>query len=287
MRTYYECMPCFANQVLKTLATIEPNSKEIVLRKSMRALSEMDFSLSPPAMARIIFDIVERYGGAVDQYEQIRAESNKYVMGMIDDLRRIIDESSDRFETALRLAVAGNIIDFGARHDYTDDLIHDEVDEAAKAYINPDGIAALKSEIEQAEKILYLGDNAGEIVFDRLFIEELPREKIIFAVRGAPVLNDALLEDAQTVGITELVRVIANGAAVPGTILPLCSDEFRRVFDQADVVISKGQGNFETLSDVDKNIFFLLKVKCDVVARHLGMAKGDFVVKSPRPARIQ
>lgn len=279
MKIYHECLPCFVKQTLKALETIDEKQHEKILRESMKALSEIDFSLSPPEMARVIFDMIERHTGPVDHYKEIKRESNKYVMGMLDELKAIIANSADRFESAMRLAVAGNIIDFGAKHDFTHDLIHGEVEEAAKATINPDDIAAFKAEIEKAERILYLGDNAGEIVFDKLFIEELPKEKIIFAVRGSAIINDALMEDAKMVGITDIVRVVSNGAALPGTILPLCSEEFQKVFNDADLVISKGQGNYETLSEVEKNIYFLLKVKCDVVAGHLGCVMGDFVVR--------
>ncbi|NOY74578.1 MAG: DUF89 family protein [Kiritimatiellaeota bacterium] len=279
MRIYYECLPCFVNQTLKAVKTLDEGLRENVLRDSIRALSEIDFSMSPPEMARVIFDMIECHTGPVDHYENIKRKSNEYVMGMLDDLRATIASSADRFESALRLAIAGNIIDFGAKYDFTDDLIHGEVEEAENAPIKPDEIAGLKSEIAKAERILYLGDNAGEIVFDKLFIEELPREKITFAVRGSAIINDALMEDAENVGLTDLLPVISNGAAVPGTILHLCSEKFQQVFAEADLVISKGQGNFETLSDVDKNIYFLLKVKCDVVAKHLNCSLGDFVVR--------
>jgi uncharacterized protein with ATP-grasp and redox domains len=279
MKIYHECLPCFVKQTLKALENIDEKQHEEILRESMKALSEIDFSLTPPEMARVIFDMIERHTGPVDHYKEIKHESNIYVMSMLDDLRAIIANSEDRFESAMRLAVAGNIIDFGAKHDFTHDLMHEEVEEAAKAPINPKEIAAFKIEIAKAKRILYLGDNAGEIVFDRLFIEELPKEKIVFAVRGSAIINDALMEDAEMVGITDLVRVVSNGAALPGTILTHCSAEFTKAFNEADLIISKGQGNYETLSEVDKNIFFLLKVKCDVVAGHLGCVMGDFVVR--------
>lgn len=279
MRIYYECMPCFARQAVKALKNIDESFHEEVMRESMRALADIDFTLSPPEMAEVLFGIIEKHTGSVDHYEQIKRASNEYVLGMIDDLRKIIEAADDRFEAALRLAVAGNIIDFGANHGFTDDMIHEEIEKAERAPIDPYGISALREEIEKAGKILYLGDNAGEIVFDRLFIEELPREKIIFAVRGSHIINDALMEDAESAGITKLVKVVSNGAALPGTVLRVCSDEFRKIFEEADLIISKGQGNFETLSDVEKNIFFLLKVKCDVVARHLGVSTGAFIVR--------
>jgi len=136
----------------------------------------------------------------------------------------------------------------------------------------------LKSEIEKAKSILYLGDNAGEIVFDMLFIEQLPEEKICFVVRGKPVLNDVILQDALQVGLDKYVEVIDNGSGIPGTILEDCSDTFRKRFESADLVIAKGQGNFETLSQIDKNIFFLLKIKCPVIADLTGMKMDEMAI---------
>ena len=120
------------------------------------------------------------------------------------------------------------------------------------------------------KKFCTLTDNAGEIVFDRLLIEQLPAENITVVVRGKPVINDAMMEDASIAGLPQIVEVINNGSDAPGTILESCSEKFRHRFEKADLIIAKGQGNYETLSDVDKNIFFLLKVKCPVIAEHLG-----------------
>jgi uncharacterized protein with ATP-grasp and redox domains len=140
--------------------------------------------------------------------------------------------------------------------------------------------------MSRAEDILYLGDNAGEIVFDRLLIEQLPCEKITFVVKGRPILNDAVMEDAQIVGLTDMVDVIDNGSDAPGTILESCSETFRRRFDQSDLIIAKGQGNYETLSEVDKNIFFLVRPKCSVLARHLGREIGSLVLSGSNHSRF-
>ncbi|MCK5255186.1 MAG: DUF89 family protein, partial [Deltaproteobacteria bacterium] len=123
-------------------------------------------------------------------------------------------------------------------------------------------------------------DNAGEIVFDRLFIEQLPREKVTYVVRGEPIINDVTIEDAREVDMFELVDVIDNGSDAPGTILETCSHEFQKRFASSDLVIAKGQGNYETLSDINKRIFFLLQVKCPVIAKDIGFEVGSFVVKA-------
>jgi len=278
MNTYLECLPCFANQAVKALPAIEEELHEKVLRDVMATLSEMDFAMSPPRMAKVIFDIIKKHAGDIDFYIDARKKSNEYVLRHLDSFRAEITNADNPFETAVKLAIAGNVIDFGAKHDFSDEQIHDNIESVLSADFADSHIDDLRSEIEKAEKILYLGDNAGEIVFDKLLVELMPREKTVFAVRGKPVINDALMEDAQTVGMTDIVEVIDNGTDIPGTVLEECSPSFRKTFDEADLVISKGQGNYETLSDVDKNIFFLLKIKCPVVARDLGRPLGSFVV---------
>jgi uncharacterized protein with ATP-grasp and redox domains len=142
-------------------------------------------------------------------------------------------------------------------------------------------IEAFRKRAASAADILYLADNAGEIVLDRLLIESLGPERVTVAVRGHPVINDATLEDARTAGLTDLVTVLANGSATPGTVLDGCSDEFRQRFERADLVISKGQGNYETLNEVARDIFFLFKVKCPVVAKMTRLPLGAQALVGP------
>lgn len=141
----------------------------------------------------------------------------------------------------------------------------------------------LKEALSTAKTVLYLGDNAGEIVLDKLFIETLMHPNLYFAVRGAPVINDATLDDAQYVGIDAVADVISNGYDAPSTIVDRCSPQFQELFNKADVIISKGQGNLEGLLEkTDKQVYFLLMVKCDVIAEALGVKKGDFVVRKQK-----
>jgi hypothetical protein len=140
-----------------------------------------------------------------------------------------------------------------------------------------------RAELAPGRRVLYLGDNAGEIVFDRLLIEQMPREKVTFVVKGSPILNDVLIDDASFVGLTDLVEVIDNGADAPGTVLEVCSAAFRERFERADLIVAKGQGNFETLSDTDNNVFFLLRPKCAVLSRHLNCEIGRLVVVQSGP----
>jgi uncharacterized protein with ATP-grasp and redox domains len=208
----------------------------------------------------------------------VKDQYNQFALQLYPELRERVGVSSDPFEAAVRLAIAGNIIDFGVNSTVEQDTVHEAILRSLTEPLDTAAVQRLRRAVEQAREILYLGDNTGEIVLDRLLIEQMPREKVTYAVRGGPILNDALMEDAQFAGLTDLVEVIDNGADAPGTILEACSETFRRRFAQADLIIAKGQGNFESLSDTDPRIFFLLRPKCVVLARHVGCELGRLLV---------
>lgn len=279
MKTYYECVPCFIKQVLRFLPQLDASLHQEILSAVLKKLSTIDFASSPPQIASSVFDIVKEHIGDKDLYLAEKLNSNHYMLGLEAELRQIIANGEHPFITGLQLAIAGNIIDFGAKHDFSDEVIHNEIAEVLNEQLPIDEVEALSNAIEKADKILYLGDNAGEIVFDKLFIEQLPMNKITFVVRGAPVINDALLADAKMVGMNNIVPVVDNGSAMPGTVLSDCSEAFNKLFNNADLIIAKGQGNYETLSQHRSNIFFLLKVKCEIVAHDLNRHVGDFVIK--------
>jgi damage-control phosphatase, subfamily I len=191
-----------------------------------------------------------------------------------------IDTGPNIFFLKVKLAIAANIIDFGKHANLTECEVQACFNTALGKSIDEDVVVRLSEVVQSADRVLFLCDNAGEIVFDRYLIQEMPMQKITCAVRGAPAINDAILEDARVVGLTDLVKVISNGSDIPGTVLEACSPEFKKTFYDADVVIAKGQGNFETLSEItDKRIFFLLQVKCPVIARDIGFPVGTFVIK--------
>jgi len=288
MRTYFDCIPCFVRQVLDSvrLTTNDPRLHEKVLREALRMASEMDLSQSPPAMARRIHRFIRQITGILDPYLEIKNRFNKLALQMYPELKKRIDTSADPLETAVRLAIAGNIIDFGVNSAIEPSHVERTIFESLTDPLDKESFEAFRHAISKAEKILYLGDNAGEIVFDRLLIERLPYEKMTFVVKGGPILNDVLMEDAQMVGLTDIVDVIDNGSDAPGTILESCSNVFHHRWDESDLVIAKGQGNYETLSEVDKNIFFLVRPKCNVLARHLGREIGSLVISGPNHARF-
>jgi len=252
---------------------------EQVLREVLRAASEMDMRSPPPLMGQRIHRLIRQLTGDSDPYRRHKERFNRLALQLYPELTDRVQQSPAPFETAVRLAIAGNIIDFGVNGRLTASQLHDAIDHSLHAPLSSPAVAALREAAQQAEQIVYLADNAGEIVFDRLLIEQMPLEKITLVVRGMPVINDATLLDAQVTGITDLIEVVDNGSDAPGTVLETCSETFRRRFEDADMIIAKGQGNYETLSDVGRDIFFVLKAKCPVIATHLGCEVGSLIVR--------
>ena len=280
METFYDCIPCFIRQALYAvrLATRDERIHEEVLRCVLRTASEMDLRKSPPAMAQQIHRLIRRLSSCDDPYKELKDRFNRYALELYPELRQRIDNASNPLETALRFAIAGNIIDFGVNNKLDRIDLAKTIERALSEPLSGE-IEELYYAITLAKKILYLGDNAGEIVFDRLLIEKLPVDKITFVVKGSPIINDATMADARATGMTDVVNVIDNGSDAPGTIIEECSDTLKHLFTDTDLIIAKGQGNYETLTDVNKNIFFILKAKCPVIAKHLGCELGSFVVR--------
>lgn len=280
MRTYFDCIPCFLRQTLDSvrLTTDDDKTQEQVMREVLNLLSDMDLYQSPPAMAQKMHHKIRKITGIKDPYLQIKNRFNKMALEMYPELRESITNSTDPLETAVRLAIAGNIVDLGVKTGLTKSEIEKTIAQSLTDPLDKEALKEFKSATNQAKDILYLGDNAGEIVFDRLLIEQLPTENITFVIKAGPIINDATIEDAQIAGLTDIVSVVDNGSDAPGTILENCSQDFQHRFDKADLIISKGQGNYETLSDINKNIFFILRAKCPVIAHHLGCEIGNMIL---------
>jgi len=211
-----------------------------------------------------------------DPFKKEKANSNEIALALYEEWKPKILLSAKPFDLALRLAIAGNIMDYGANGNFN---IQKTINAVLKAQFAIDHSKILKNRIKQANKILFLADNAGEIVFDKLFIETMMHNHVIYAVKDAPVLNDVTIEDAIEVGMDMVADIISNGFDAPSTILNKCSKEFSEIFNSADLIISKGQGNFEGLMhQKDSRIFFLLMAKCDVIAEILNVEKGSFII---------
>ncbi len=279
MKTYLDCIPCFVRQALE--ASKMATGNKIKQEKALKAvLSELEnTSLKnkiPPQIARKVHRIVREVTKNNDPYKKVKDRYNRKALKMYPSLKRTVAKSKDRLLTATKLAIAGNIIDFGPGSKFD---LEKTIEDVLAQDFAIDHFNQFRKALNISKKILYLGDNAGEIVFDRILLEELKGKEITFVVKGGPIINDATVEDARFVGIDKIakIEVVSNGD--PDTGPARRSKEFINKLKDADLVISKGQGNYEALSEVDADIFFLLKVKCPLIARDIGAKVGDTVIK--------
>lgn len=282
MRTYLDCLPCMVRQAIDSARrlTDSPTIHEQIVRTTLTVAARMSFDDPPPAMGRLIHRRLRELTGERDPYRLAKEAANAFALQLYPDLKQRIAGAKDPFTCAVKLAIVGNVIDLGVKSDLTDSEISAAIGEGFEATLDNGAVEDLKLAVRAARDILYLADNAGEIVFDRLLIEQMPLEKVTLVVKGGPIINDATREDAEAAGLTDLVQVIDNGSDAPGTILELCSGVFRERFKAADLIIVKGQGNFETLNESRApNLFFLLKAKCGVIAQDLGCPVGSLVLR--------
>lgn len=235
---------------------------------------------STPEMQHKLNGVFRTLSGIADAFEAEKAESNRVAEMLYETWQPRVTEAPDPFSMALRLSIAGNIMDYGAADSFD---IHKTIENVMNVSFAIDHSAKLKQKLQRAASVLYLGDNAGEIVFDRLLLETVAHPNVSFTVRGGPALNDVTLKEAEETGIHRVAKVIDSGFDAPSTILKKSSHEFRDIFRSADLIISKGQGNLEGLIDEnDPRIFFLLMIKCDVMAEKLEVNKGSFIVLNQR-----
>ncbi len=265
------------------MVTDDPAVHERVVRDTLRLAAEMPLDRSPPWMGQRIHRLLRDAVGNPDPYREVKQHSNGLALALYPTLKQRVRTSADPFATAVRMAIAGNVIDFGCRSRLDDHEVYQAIEDAMDPHapgLDNGAIDDLRRAVEQAKDILYLADNAGEIVFDRLLIEEMPTTRITLVTRGSPVINDATRADVEAAGLSPLVTVMDNGSDAPGTILESCSPSFRTRFGQCDLVIAKGQGNYETLRSEKPTVFFLFKAKCPVIARDAGREVGQMIVCS-------
>ena len=277
MKTFLDCLPCMMYQALRAgrMATDDEKTIKKLLDSIGDMMKDIPMDNTPPEIANIVYRKVREITGVTDPYKKIKKSNIKEALSFYPELKQIINTSDNRLLTAIRIAIAGNNIDFGVNKEF--DIIEDTrqilKQDFAILHFNE-----FVKQLEKAKSILYLGDNAGESVFDKILIGEL-QKRVIFVVRDIPVLNDVTFEDAIESGIDKVAGIISSGTTAPGTILDLCNDAFLEIFNTADMIISKGQGNYEGLSNVDRSVFFLLKAKCQVIANDLKVKENDIVLK--------
>ena len=277
MRTYLDCIPCFFNQALRAgrIATNDENKLKNLLDEIGLMLRHIPLENTPPETGMLIYEKVREITGELDPYKKIKRESTEKALALYSSLKNEVEKSNDSLLTAIRIAIAGNVIDFGVNTDFN---IEKEIDEVLKKDFAIFDYYKFRDYLDNTDEILYIGDNAGESVFDRILIEEM-KKPVIYVVREIPVINDVTYEDALQAGIDKVASILSSGTSAPGIVLRTCSAEFKRVYKNSKFVISKGQGNYEGLSDEKHPIFFLLKAKCWVIANDIGVNEGDIVLK--------
>ena len=261
-------------------------AKEGFMKELCGVIAEAPKEATSPVIVAKIRELIKKYFDIVDDYESEKKHYNELMLGSEDVLLQMIESAEEPLKEALRLARIGNYIDFGALNEVNDQKLGELFAESESDTVDEDEWRALKKDMQAGKTLVYLTDNCGEIVLDKLFIKEIrkayPQLAITVIVRGGNVLNDATIEDAKAVGLTEVTRVIGNGSNIAGNSLGYISAEAEDLIRGADIVISKGQGNFESLNGCGLNIYYLFLCKCDWFVKRFQMKRLTGVLINDR-----
>lgn len=272
------CVSCMLNSRINQFPTDAPEEKKVeYMTRVLRELGEMTDAHGPVLATRNIVKMQEELFGKKQDYSELKSKFNQFVMEKVPFLKSEIEKADDSFKRAIQYGIVGNYIDFAVMEHVDEEQLEQLFVDAAQYALDEAVYQALKQDVCNAKNIVYLLDNCGEVVIDKLIIEEIqrlnPQVEITAIVRGEEAMNDATVEDAEQVGLNELVKVIGNGSDILGTCLKYISEEARTIIEDADVVLSKGQGNFETLLGYDKNIYYIFLCKCEMIAEMFGVEK--------------
>lgn len=279
MRLQSDCLNCIVNmQADKYPPDCSEEQKLIYKQKVFKVLSEAKISESAPLLIKRIADIQTELFGKSTDYTEIKKYYNQYVMEKIPEIEKHIILAEDSFLQAVQYSLTGNFIDFGAMKSVDNDKFEQLLENASLIQLGEE-YQRLRDELQHAKRLVVLTDNCGEIVFDQMLIRTVKRLYpdicITTVVRGQAVLNDATMEDAMQIGLMEECEVIGNGTNIAGTCLDLISDEARSSIATADIILAKGQGNFETLQDCGLNVYFLFMCKCNMFSRRFHVAQYE------------
>ena len=272
------CVSCMLNSRINQFPQDAPEEKKVeYMTRVLKELGEMKDAHGPVLATRNIVKLQEELFGTKKNYSELKSKFNQFVMEKVPFLKSEIEKAEDSFKRAIQYGIVGNYIDFAVMEHVDEKQLEQLFIDAAQYTLDENTCQVMRQDVCNAKQIVYLLDNCGEIVIDKLIIEEIqrmnPNTKITAIVRGEEAMNDATIEDAEEVGLCKLVDVIGNGSDILGTCLKYISEEARTVIDEADVILSKGQGNFETLQGYDKNIYYIFLCKCEMIAEMFGVEK--------------
>lgn len=277
MKAAPDCIECMFRQALNTARKVTSDAKE--QEAVLSRLRETPFNLdqTPAAFSQTAYTAVNQVLGVSDPYKDEKKETNAAAAEILPSIQQIVSESEDKLNAALHAAVAGNIIDLGIGSSFD---INTDIHRIMEQEFAVNHLEQFRADLDQAGNILYLGDNAGEIVLDTILVRQLIEQgkRVTFTVKSSPIINDATMEDAIFAGLDDMAEVIETGSDDIGVNWQNISPEFAEAFASADVIISKGHGNFETCVGRPENIYFLLKAKCPLVAKELGVQLGAIVL---------
>jgi len=283
MKSDIVCLHCLMKQAVNTvrITTDDPGLRRQVCDRTADLIKTTDLQLTPAAISTPVYRIVSEVTGIADPYAEFKRRTNAEALALLPAMRRAIDESDDPLTTGLHVAAAGNIIDLGIGVEFE---LEKDLERALNTPFAVYDSEAFRKWVKPGTSLLYLTDNSGEIVFDRALVELLlsMNVQVTLAVKSAPVINDVMRADLEETGLTDLAPVIETGSGDIGVNFDHVSEEFMDAFSRADVILAKGHGNFESCNQRPENIFFLLRAKCEVVARGLGVRVGDIVCKTYR-----
>ena len=278
MEIMLDCIPCMLKQALESsrMVTKDIDMQEKIIREALSVLLNFQTYRNSPDLAREIHGIIKNLTGVEDSYYEIKRRDLKAAKELYFFLDEFMKKKDGSLYWALKTSATGNNIDAAINQNIDIKICVER--ELEKEFSICD-LNIFDDKLKTASNILIIGDNTGETVFDKILIENMPEIPVVYGVRSTPILNDTTEKEAYESGLGEVSRIISTGCNAPGAILEDCSKKFIDIYNRADIIISKGQGNFEALSERKGNLFFLLKAKCPMIANKLGVNLNDYVFK--------
>jgi len=282
MNALIDCIHCYLKQAVSCMemANVPDERKKEVLYELMDFIKSLDPEASPAYNSSLVllktYEIIQNN----DPYYFAKKQSNALALELYENVKKKVFESQDPLYNSLKVSVAGNVIDLGIKRDFD---VESELAHAFEFGFSIDDYVLLKQKVQNGKNIVVVGDNAGEIVFDKILVEVLNQmgKDVYYIVKTKPILNDATLEDAKEVGMDKIATIVDTGVGLLGVPKEFVSSKFKQLILNADIVISKGQANFESLDEFEEiqdNVFYLLKIKCEFLAKKLNFKHGDLVL---------